>query len=62
MSSNSHADCIVELLAQSPGLDDDEIANRLGIEPRQTVNQICRRLSSRGVLVRTRGHKGKIVG
>jgi hypothetical protein len=49
------------LLANSPGLNDDEIARELSIEPRQTVNQVCRRLAARGVLERTTGSVGKIV-
>lgn len=42
-------------------LDDDELARRTGISPRQTVNQICRRLEAEGVLVRHSGPDGKIV-
>ena len=60
MSHAPHAERIIALLAAVPGLDDDEIAKRLGIDPRQTVNLICRRLSDRGVLTRTSGHAGKI--
>lgn len=61
MSSGTHAQHIVSLLAASSGLDDDEIARRLAITPRQTVNQICRRLARENVLVRERGPSGKIV-
>jgi len=61
MTSATHAQRIMELLAQRPGLDDDEIARVLGIEPRQTVNQICRRLAAGGALQRERGAGGKIV-
>ncbi len=42
-------------------LDDDELARRVGIEPRQTVNQICRALESDGVIRRRQGPDGKIV-
>ncbi|MDG4901410.1 MULTISPECIES: hypothetical protein [unclassified Mesorhizobium] len=61
MTDGTHAQRIMELLLQRPGLDDDEIARTLGIEPRQTVNQICRRLAARGSLRRERGAGGKIV-
>ena len=61
MTGDSHASRIMALLADSPGLDDDEIASALSIEPRQTVNQVCRRLAARGVLDRTRGSAGKII-
>ena len=59
--SGTHRQHIVSLLAASPGLDDDEIARRLAITPRQTVNQICRRLAAENVIVRKRGPSGKIV-
>ena len=52
---------ISALLRRQPGLDDDQISERLGITPRQQVNQICRRLESRGELERVPGHGGKIV-
>ncbi|WOS62038.1 hypothetical protein [Sinorhizobium fredii] len=61
MTSGTQADRIIELLRERAGLDDDEIAKALGIEPRQTVNQICRRLAASGVLRRERGNNGKIV-
>jgi hypothetical protein len=44
-----------------PDLDDDELSLRLGITPRQAINQAARRLEARGVLTRTRGPRGKIV-
>jgi hypothetical protein len=56
-----HADRIVNLLARMPGLDDDQIARELAIEPRQTVNQVCRRLAERGQIVRERDSNGKLV-
>lgn len=59
--SGAHAERILQLLAGRPGLDDDEIARALAIEPRQTVNQVCRRLAARGELARERGSGGKIV-
>ena len=58
---NTHTERIIELLARSPSLNDDEIAKKLRIEPRQTVNQICRRLDSHGVLERSTGSAGKII-
>lgn len=57
----THAAQITRLLAERPGLDDDQIARQLGIEPRQTVNQVCRRLEAQGLLVRERGPEGKMV-
>jgi len=47
-------------LATSP-LDDDELARRAQIAPRQQVNQICRKLERDGLLVRVSGPDGKIV-
>lgn len=42
-------------------LDDDQLSRRTGISPRQTVNIVCRRLASEGVLLRRTGPDGKIV-
>ena len=55
MTRNTYADRIMGLLAYSPGLNDDEIAKELCIDPRQTVNQICRSLAARGVVERRTG-------
>jgi hypothetical protein len=41
--------------------DDDELAQRLGVAQRQTVNQICRRLSAEGQIHRYIGDTGKLV-
>ncbi|RSD16295.1 hypothetical protein [Amycolatopsis eburnea] len=41
--------------------DDDELAQRLGVAQRQTVNQICRRLAADGRLQRYTGGSGKLV-
>lgn len=60
-AQQTHAQRIVGLLHQRPGLDDDEIATTLGIEPRQTVNQVCNRLAKSSVIRRERGLSGKIV-
>jgi len=42
-------------------LDDDEFAHRLGVSPRQTINQVCRGLERAGRLRRYTGPEGKIV-
>src|SRR5688572_19000039 len=45
---------ILEYLRAHPrGADDDTLASELGIIHRQAVNQICRQLASRGVIVRS---------
>lgn len=56
----TNADRILELLKQRPGLDDDEISRLTGIQPRQQVNQICRRLETHGRLERKPSAAGKI--
>jgi hypothetical protein len=47
-------------LSTSP-LDDDQLSERAGVRPRQTVNQICRDLELRKVLRRYVGRDGKLV-
>ena len=42
-------------------LDDDQLSHRSGVTPRQTVNMICQRLATEGVLLRTVGPDGKIM-
>jgi hypothetical protein len=42
-------------------LDDDQLSERSGIHPRQTINQICRGLERRGEVRRYLGPDGKIV-
>lgn len=42
-------------------LDDDQLAQRTGISPRQTINQICRALETAGILRRFVGPDGKLV-
>jgi hypothetical protein len=55
------ADRIVEVLQTVPaGLDDDELAGRLGVV-RQAVNQACRRLAAGDRLRRGVGTSGKII-
>jgi hypothetical protein len=62
MRSSGHRDRIIEQLRQAAlPLDDDQLAKRAGITPRQTVNQICRSLEREGVLRRYAGAEGKIV-
>ena len=56
-----HRERILEFLAQYPGRDDDEIAAALKIRPRQTVNQICRKLLDENLLRREPGERGKTV-
>src|SRR3982751_4500386 len=53
---------ILETLARSSRpLDDDELASRLDVQPRQTINQACRALAAAGRLNRYVGLGGKIV-
>ncbi len=56
------ADRVLELLRVShAAYDDDELARRLDVEPRQAINQACRRLAAEGRLRRYPGPEGKIV-
>jgi len=55
------ADRIIEQLRLGTPLDDDALAKRLGVSPRQTINQVARRLQKQGALVRYDGPDGKIV-
>jgi hypothetical protein len=50
-----------ELRRSSLALDDDELARRLAVSPRQSINQVCRRLERAGRLHRRLGPDGKIV-
>jgi hypothetical protein len=50
-----------ELRRSGLALDDDQLAKRLGVSPRQTINQVCRRLETAGRLHRYVGADGKIV-
>jgi hypothetical protein len=50
-----------ELRRSGRPLDDDELARRLSVRPRQTINQVCRRLERSGHLRRYTGPEGKIV-
>jgi hypothetical protein len=51
---------IMEALRRWPGLDDDLLARQSDVQPRQQVNQICRRLERQGVIRRVVGPNGKI--
>lgn len=62
MSADSHRDLIVAAIrVSSQPLDDDQLAARTGISPRQTVNQVCRALERAGMVRRRPGPDGKIV-
>lgn len=53
---------VLDELRRCPdALDDDQLAHRLDISPRQTINQVCRRLERAGRLRRYLGPGGKIV-
>jgi hypothetical protein len=58
----SRRDRIIETMRiSSTRLDDDQLADRAGISPRQSVNQICRELECAGMVRRHIGPDGKIV-
>ena len=59
--TGGNADLIIAALQRWPDLDDDELAQRADVSPRQQVNIICRRLEQRGFLERFTGPRGKIV-
>src|SRR5258708_34836634 len=62
MSTDSHRDLIVAAIRiSSQPLDDDQLAARTGISPRQRVNQVCRALERAGMVRRRPGPDGKIV-
>ncbi|SCF19424.1 hypothetical protein GA0074696_3334 [Micromonospora purpureochromogenes] len=52
---------VQELLRAKVALDDDELARRLDVQPRQTINQACRRLEQSRRVRRFVGPYGKIV-
>jgi hypothetical protein len=59
---DSHRDRVTEAIrVSSRPLDDDQLAARTGISPRQTVNQFCRALQRAGMARRRPGPDGKIV-
>ena len=62
MSTDSHRDRVAAAIRiSSQHLDDDQIAERTGISPRQSVNQACRALERAGMVRRRPGPDGKIV-
>jgi hypothetical protein len=62
MSTDSHRERVAAVIRiSSQPLDDDQIAARTGISPRQTVNQICRALEHAGMVRRRSGPDGKII-
>jgi hypothetical protein len=62
MDPGSHRDRIIEAMrVSSSPLDDDQLADRVGISPRQSVNKICRELERAGMVRRRPGPDGKIV-
>jgi hypothetical protein len=62
MSADSHRDLIMAAIrVSSQPLDDDQLAARTGISPRQRVNQVCRALERAGMVRRRPGPDGKIV-
>ena len=62
MTSPTIAARVLEELRRSGlPLDDDELPRRLSVRPRQTINQVCRRLERSGHLRRCAGPEGKIV-
>jgi hypothetical protein len=62
MSADSRRERVeAAIKISSRPLDDDQIAARAGISPRQTVNQICRALDRAGMVRRRLGPDGKIV-
>ncbi len=62
MQPGSQRDRITEAIRiSSRPLDDDQLADRTGVSPRQRVNQICRELELAGVVRRRPGPDGKIV-
>ena len=62
MPADSHRERVVAAIRiSSQPLDDNQVAARAGISPRQTVNQICRALERAGMVRRRPGPDGKIV-
>jgi hypothetical protein len=62
MPTGSHRERVIAVVrVSSRPLDDDQIAARTGISPRQTVNQVCRALERAGMVRRRPGPDGKVV-
>lgn len=59
---SGNRDLILRALRISGGdLDDDELSRLTGVQPRQAVSQLCRRLDAEGVLERIQSPGGKVV-
>lgn len=56
----SNRERIADFIRRFPGRDDDEISAALQIEPRQTVNQICRTLAKGAIVERRPNPTGKL--
>ena len=54
-------DRLLAFIRKNPDLDDDQLAELLDIQPRQTINMTARRLEKRGLLRRFKGPMGKLV-
>lgn len=62
MHPSSRRDRIIEAMRiNSTRLDDDQLADRTGISPRQSVNQICHELERAEMVRRRPGPDGKLV-
>jgi len=56
----NNSERIADFIRRFPGRDDDEISAATQIEPRQTVNQVCRALAKSGVVERRQNPTGKL--
>ncbi len=57
-----HADDVMNMLKSTPGLSDRQITDALfgPGKPQQTVNQVCRNLRRRGLIIRQNGANGVV--
>jgi hypothetical protein len=55
------ADRLLAYVRAHPGLDDDELHQRLGTTQRQTINQYARKLEAAGLIERRTGPRAKII-
>jgi hypothetical protein len=56
----NNSERITDFIRRFPGRDDDEISAALQLEPRQTVNRVCRSLAKAGVVERRPNPTGKL--
>ncbi|MDQ3153042.1 MAG: MarR family transcriptional regulator, partial [Actinomycetota bacterium] len=62
MSSATVKQRVLDLLrTSSHPLDDDELARRLDVSPRQAINRVCLDLAAQGLVRRRSGPDGKLV-